>query len=234
MPKPHAGYDETGNKCSGKAQQGTVNLAHALLDVFGGRSLGIFSCRLPSEHGEGRAFDHAWRTPSSGWRIAHLLVDNNAALGVEQVIWQDQIWSFRRPYWHDYDGPSDHRDHIHTGQNWSGALWLQYADAVRLLGGHPAPPPPPTIEGLDSMLPKCVHWNGAIFLVGYDPEPFDILAADNKTVVGTAVGPWRKTFENMDRLQQVVGGGAAITDHGNAFEVTNNQFESVYQNRGKA
>lgn len=84
------------------------------------------------------------------------------------------------------------------------------------------------------MLPRCVHWNGAIFLVGYDPNEFDIIGPDDTTPVGKATGPWRKTFPNPSRLGQVVGGGGCVTDHGNAFEVTNSQFEQVYQHRGVA
>lgn len=185
-----------------------------------------------SAHAEGRAYDHAWTDQSSGFQIANAIVDHNATLGVQVVIFWDRIWAWphRAQGWRYYDGEDRHHGHLHIEQNWSGAHWLQYAAAAEAFRARTPPVPEE-----DPMLPRCVHWNGAIFLVGYDNEPFNILdPADNKTVVGTAVGPWRKTFPNPSRLGQVVGGGGCVTDHGNAYEVTNNQFLSVYQNRGAA
>ncbi len=69
------------------------------------------------------------------------------------------------------------------------------------------------------MLPRVVHWNGAIFLTGYDYN------------TGT---PWRRTFPNPSRLAQVIGAGGCITDNGRAFDVTNNEFEVVYRDLGAA
>lgn len=229
MAYVHGGADATGTKCSGHAQQGTVNLSRAMQDVFGGTSDGIYACRPVrggsrlSEHGEGRAYDHHWTDAHAGFAICNILIDHNDELGIEQVIWFRKIWSAQRPYWHDYDGQDPHTGHIHVGQNWSGARWLQYADAVRILRGSQVVPASHgsvvVLEEDTPMLPKVVHWNGAIFLVGYDE------------VKGQ---PWRRTFPNPSRLAQVVGGGGCVTDHGNAFEVTNPQFELVYEDRGPA
>jgi len=233
-----AGYDEIGSRCLDRAQQGTVNLKDAMQERWPSRSLGIYNCRnvagssRRSSHAEGRAYDHQWFDRVSGFKIADTLVANCGDLGVQRVIWWRRIWTWGEG-WDDYGGESPHTDHLHVEQNWSGAWWLQYADAAAVLRPH-APHPKPRLEEEDPMLPRCVHFKGAIFLVGYDTEPFDIISEADGTVVGQAVGPWRKTFPNPSRLGQVVGGGACVTDHGNAFEVTNAQFPEVYQHRGAA
>lgn len=220
-----AGYDEIGTKCVGQAQQGTINLSHAVRERWQSPSLGVYACRnkrgrtSKSAHAEGRAYDHAWHDEDSGFQIGDTLIHNCADLGIQVVIWWDHIWSWthRNEGWRVYDGDDNHHGHLHIEQNWSGAWWLQYADAVHAIASHLPHPKPPVEE--DYMLPRVVHWNGAIFLVGYDPD---------------AGEPWRRTFPNPSRLAQVVGGGGCVTDHGNAFEVTNNQFEQVYADRGAA
>ncbi len=99
-----------------------------------------------------------------------------------------------------------------------------------------------------SMLPRCVQYKGGVFLVGYDPAEFAVFGADDKPLVVdgrqvVSVGPWRKTFPNVDRLAQVVEGGAAVTDMskatkerpwGEAFKVTMPLFEKVFSHRGVA
>ncbi|MGQ7297597.1 lytic transglycosylase domain-containing protein [Quadrisphaera sp. KR29] len=55
-----------------------------------------------------------------GWAVAQALVDNHEGLGVEEVIWQRQVWTAARPTWRPYthpDGSSvtlDHLDHVHV------------------------------------------------------------------------------------------------------------------------
>lgn len=236
-----AGYDKIGSECLGRAQQGTINLKNAMLDRWPSRSLGIYNCRnvrggkSKSSHAEGRGYDHQWFDKASGFKIAETLIANCGELGIQRVIWWRRIWTWGEG-WDDYFGESPHTDHLHVEQNWSGAWWLQYADAVAAVAAH-APHPKPRPEEDDPMLAKIMHWNGAIFAVGYDPNPFDGTIEDaqgNTVPVTGAVGPWRKTFPDVPRLAQVVGGGACITDHGNAFDVTNNQFLQVYVDRGPA
>ncbi len=220
MTSVHAGYDPIGDTCKGHAQPGTVKLSQAIRETWPAASLGVYNCRTQhgsnnlSAHGEGRAYDHAWHDEETGRRIAAKLVVANAAVGLQVVIWWDRIWSFTRG-WHEYTGVDNHHGHLHVEQNWSGAWFLQYPDALAALG---TPAPPPQQED-DYMLPRVMHWNGAIFLVGYNEQTGQ---------------PWRRTFPNPSRLGQVVGGGGCVTDHGNAFEVTNNQFEQVYADLGAA
>lgn len=114
---------------------------------------------------------------------------------------------------------------------------------------HPIPSPTPTTfvdESELAMLPRVVHWQGAICLVGYDNTPFDGTVKDaqgNAVAVTGATGPWVRVFPNLSRMAQVIEGGSTVTDRskatpqspwGAAFEVTNNQFEQVYVFRGAA
>ena len=42
-------------------------------------------------------------------------IDVAGQIGVEEVIWNRQIWSTRNPRIHAYHGHSPHTDHVHVG-----------------------------------------------------------------------------------------------------------------------
>jgi len=105
--------------------------------AFGGLQLGGFAPggvtdghQEGSAHYEGRAIDVFVRpiTPENrerGWAIAHYLVAQADRLGVQNVIFDDRIWtsgSRSDDGWRDYDAPDrsgdrailEHRDHVHV------------------------------------------------------------------------------------------------------------------------
>lgn len=241
----HCGLDETGTVCSGHSQPGTVNLRQAMRERWGHTSDGIYNCRPVrggtklSEHGEGRAYDDHCTDEAEGRAECDVLVAAACELGIEEVIFWDRIWTTAKG-WHDYHpgpGGDNHHTHVHVGQNWSGAKYLTL-DAAR--AALATPTPAPLLED-DDMRPRCMHFNGAIFAVGYSPDEFQWYGDDDKPKTnpdGSPVmvrGPWRMTFPNMDRLEQVVqGGGVQVDEHGNAFEATNADFAKVFLNRGAA
>ena len=48
--------------------------------------------------------------------VPPFVIANFRALGVKYVIWYRRIWTPSQG-WHDYDGPSDHTDHVHVSFN---------------------------------------------------------------------------------------------------------------------
>lgn len=88
-----------------------------------------------SAHYEGRAIDIFFRPVNAeqrrrGWVVAHYLVANARRLGVEHVIFDDQIWTaggLSQEGWREFDPPGlsdgdpaerrvilEHRDHVHV------------------------------------------------------------------------------------------------------------------------
>lgn len=148
---PDAAQFALAKGCTDGPQAGTKKLRDYVQKWWPtGTSMGIYNCRKtasgnPSEHGEGRAYDHGLDASSAADRAtAHSLVTaftkkdaagNTAALarrfGVEQIIWDCKIWTSTRPTWRSYDRTGGncagwdktnaHRDHVHIGQNWKGA-----------------------------------------------------------------------------------------------------------------
>ncbi len=187
----HAGYDDVGDKCLGVKQPGTVNLAHVVIDIWGGYSLGIYNCRLPSLHSEGRAYDHAWTNAHSGFEIANRLVDHHAELGIQEVIWWKKIWTYKHANagWRNYHGDSEHKDHIHMAQNWSGAHYLTYAAALNTLAPIQHPPPPPEEDDMvifysedDNDPVEVVETGSAIFIIPTGQDSAALHAAGAKKV----------------------------------------------------
>lgn len=107
-----------------------------LEEVFGPQSLGGFAPggvstghMSGSAHYEGRAVDVFVRPISAankrhGWAMAQWLVANADRLDIEDVIFDDRIWTSGRlseQGWRDYDPPErsgdrailEHRDHVH-------------------------------------------------------------------------------------------------------------------------
>ena len=87
------------------------------------RFVGCYRPGGPYEHPKGRACD--WSLQSSGFATARndnmrlygnnltaFLVRNADRLGILYVIWYRQIW-FPATGWKTYNGPQDHKDHVH-------------------------------------------------------------------------------------------------------------------------
>jgi hypothetical protein len=87
------------------------------------RFAGCYRSGGPYEHPKGRACD--WSVQYSGFSTARtqdqklygnnltaFLVRNADRLGILYVIWYRQIW-FPATGWKYYDGPQDHKDHVH-------------------------------------------------------------------------------------------------------------------------
>lgn len=96
------------------------------------RNLGIFNRRnvagssKPSLHSEGRALDIGLSVFDAGEKaigdyLFTSLCAESRALQLEEVIWNQQIWSLRRPYVHPYGGRSPHHDHLHVAFTRAGS-----------------------------------------------------------------------------------------------------------------
>lgn len=133
---------DTPKSCSGKAQTGTIRLKDYIIKTYGARNLGIYSCRSIvggsslSVHAEGRAFDAGLNVSdpnekSKGDELFAWSIQNAAALGVQEVIWNRQRWSPSNGI-KPYNGKNPHTDHVHISQNWDGAnaTTLMYTEGV--------------------------------------------------------------------------------------------------------
>jgi hypothetical protein len=123
-------YDKAGSKCVGGPKPGTSILERRILLAFeGARSGGIYNCRnvrgakSPSLHGEGRALDIFPLSKLQGDLIAQWCVLNARDYQIQEVIWYERIWSSNKALqgFRKYTGQANHHDHVHIGQNWSGA-----------------------------------------------------------------------------------------------------------------
>jgi hypothetical protein len=80
----------------------------------------IAGTNTPSLHAEGRALDIGLRVhdPSEkviADRLFDIFVDLADQLGLQEIIWNPQIWSIARPSVHRYVGHDPHTGHIHVG-----------------------------------------------------------------------------------------------------------------------
>ena len=160
-PEPDRRRWSNADRCTGKSQRGTRELLRYLERWWPrGESWGLYDCRLPSLHSEGRAVDfhldvrdkkdlragHAIRrfftakdTDGIRWAMAR-------RFGIQEIIFDCRVWGseraregWRRYYRCDEPGANrtlKHKDHIHIGQNWRGATRRTTA----WTGFHPATP----------------------------------------------------------------------------------------------
>jgi hypothetical protein len=152
---PYTGYRPP---CDGKAQPGTKAMLAYLLDRFNwSASLGIYNCRPPSIHSDGRAFDQRIPTaaggrarPELGLQVINLLGPHGARLGLQTLIYNRVIYSAASPDGRYYGGVHPHNDHVHGDQTINSGLYLTYATLEAVLGPVnaplPAPTPPPGTE----------------------------------------------------------------------------------------
>lgn len=125
---PSGSFSES--KCSGDFTEGAASLKEVILEKYSPpvTSIGGYSCRQNtaddsvSIHGVGRALDIMidGTTPRGldvGNRIRNFMINNAEQLGVQVVIWNDQIWSVNHTGLREYDGPNPHIDHLHVEIN---------------------------------------------------------------------------------------------------------------------
>jgi hypothetical protein len=122
---------DDGANCSGGATDGALVLRQYLLGFFPQvASIGIYNCRViagtnsMSLHGVGRALDIMIPTVGGeadndlGDPIAHWLMMNAAAMGIQTIIWDRSIWRVsNNPRIHEYTGSNPHVDHLHVEIN---------------------------------------------------------------------------------------------------------------------
>ena len=80
----------------------------------------IAGTNIPSLHAEGRALDIGLKVTvpiekTIGDGLFEMFVDLAGQMGIQEVIWNRQIWSTRRPVVHHYTGHDPHTGHIHAG-----------------------------------------------------------------------------------------------------------------------
>ncbi len=125
-----------GRNCGGGLLAGTRQLGQYLVDNFpGARSYQGYNCRQirgssgMSLHGTGRALDIF--VPLDGGQadndlgdpVAHWLIANAEAIGIQLIIWDRSIWSGgrRSNKFRSYGGSHPHHDHLHIELNAAGA-----------------------------------------------------------------------------------------------------------------
>ncbi len=150
IPGPDDRGWQSSNTCSGEEQPGTRNLLRFLNYHWPrGEDWGIYNCRPPSLHAQGRAVDFHLDIADAGDKAAGDQIslffrrsDSGGAkwamarrFGIQEIIWNCRIWTAARAAdgWRLYSrcDPNSssyttnrtlqHKDHIHVGQNWGGA-----------------------------------------------------------------------------------------------------------------
>jgi hypothetical protein len=79
----------------------------------------VAGTKKKSSHAEGRAIDIHLNANKPNDRLVgdelfRVLIDAAHATGIDNVIWNRQIWSTRRPTIRHYPGANPHTDHIHV------------------------------------------------------------------------------------------------------------------------
>ena len=72
-----------------------------------------------SSHAEGRALDFHLSAFDSkqailGYLLSRMLVRKAKDFGIDNVIWNRQIWSMEHQRWRPYTGDKPHEDHVHV------------------------------------------------------------------------------------------------------------------------
>ncbi|MEZ4459970.1 MAG: hypothetical protein R3E66_09610 [bacterium] len=122
-------YTGAPSSCSGNFKAGTREIAEFLKREFpGAASYGGYACRANtantsqlSVHASGRAIDLMVPVYGNdadndkGDPIAHYLITNAQALGIEFIVWDKTSWGAHReaPKHRQYTGPIPHIDHLH-------------------------------------------------------------------------------------------------------------------------
>jgi len=138
--------------CTAGPSRGALALRDFMLPrYFEARDGGIYNCRtvrgsrVPSIHGEGRAWDMmlpvvAGRGHPRGHDAVRELGAHGRRLGIQTIIFDRTIWSARSPSGRPYTGVHPHYDHLHIELTREAARTLTVAGLSAVLGGHvPAP-----------------------------------------------------------------------------------------------
>ncbi len=140
--RQNVGYDDAppwngGANCGGSFRPGARALGDHLRANFPGvHQVQGYNCRpntantsQTSVHGTGRAIDVMVRTSGgdadndAGDPVAHWLMQNAEAIGVQIIIWDRSTWAPHRspPKNRSYGGPNPHIDHLHVELTVDGA-----------------------------------------------------------------------------------------------------------------
>jgi len=158
--------------CTPKLPKGAKSLLAYLEDHFGYVfSMGICNCRdvrggsSLSHHANCRALDAGIPTGSNGsYRpelgdpIHQLLGPHGRELGLNHLILNRTIYSARSPDGRWYGGVHPHYNHAHIGLTEAGAINLNYASLVAILGepaGGITPPPEDDMETIKALQIQC-------------------------------------------------------------------------------
>lgn len=106
------------------------HLIHANLSIV--RKMGIYADRFiagtttKSHHAEGRALDiylsvFNKEEKAIGDQLVAAFIDCARSMDIDEVIWNREIWSPRRPMLRPYHGKRPHTDHVHVGFTRAGS-----------------------------------------------------------------------------------------------------------------
>lgn len=193
-------YNAVGTKCSSGVQLGTLILAKWAKARWSLPLVGTFNCRNSrlgftlSTHAEGRAADlhvhtrasEARPTPDEkviGDEMANFFVLYAFQLGVQRVIWLDQVWDVRTRKWAKYTGPF-HGNHVHVELCWAAAKFLTI-DQLNALVQFP--------QEDDDMPPLTTHFvrhqgHPVVYVAGYGVTPRAIVTFKSARDVATRQG----------------------------------------------
>ncbi len=173
-----------GRNCGGSLLPGTRELGQYLVNNFpGARSFQGYNCRQirgssgMSLHGTGRALDIF--VPLDGGQadndlgdpVAHWLIENAEAIGIQLIIWDRSIWSGgrRSNKFRSYGGAHPHHDHLHIELNAAGG---NRRTAFFNGGANPPPaggnPPPAGNAGCHSSTLGRRVTHGELVQMSYD------------------------------------------------------------------
>lgn len=103
-------------------QPGLIALRKVCIEHFKVGDYGILSKRKVrggndlSVHSEGRAWDakcDVFTEKDKGDRLADFLWNNKDKLGVQKIVWNNQVISSLDPNWQQYTGQNKHTNHLH-------------------------------------------------------------------------------------------------------------------------
>ena len=154
------GYDDApawngGKNCSGTFSAGARDLGNYLVANFGGaKYFQGYNCRKignsskMSLHGTGRAIDvfipldRGQADNTLGDPVAHWLMENAEAIGIQFIVWDRSSWSPSRstPKTRQYSGAHPHHDHLHIELTKEGAA--RATQWFRNRGATPSPVTP--------------------------------------------------------------------------------------------
>lgn len=157
----------------GPVRPWTQTVADTIGSLFGYKTIGGYrkTDQFMNLHPAGRALDFMISSPQQGQQTADYLVANAAVLGTKTVIYNRQVWSASKPYWHPYTSTDNpHTDHVH----WDGDAPASGAAGLQKLGT------PAGGTGLMSAIPGVPSLN-----LG---ELFDRIRSTGYGLVGVVLG----------------------------------------------